>query len=430
MHYFIVSFTYKNSPLEVRESLDLSSETHHLDFLQELSEHHAFDELMLCNTCNRIEIIALVKDEDLAKELIYSHLAQRSKHSEKFLQEQADIYHNEAAIHHLFSVAASLDSLVVGETQIVGQLRDALKFAQKSNFCQRGLEKALQCAFKCAAEIRSATNISAKPVSIASIAVLKAQDEFGSLEELNALVIGSGDMSRIACQHLLTHGAFVTLINRSMDKALAIQEELGPKVKVEPFENLDFLLNENELLFTATSSKEPIVTEEKIVDQAYNRVWLDLAVPRDIGVINDEDIKVIRIDDLEDIAKSNRELRNHEARNSYAIVGAKTKAFYEGLKANEVEPLIKDMYIKAFEAVELETQRATDKGFIPKELELQAQKMGTQIMKRFLHSISTNMRDVSQTKSAEHIMSSLSYLLDIDESAQIDTTDKIDKKGV
>jgi len=430
MHYFIVSFTYKNSALEVRESLDLSSEDHHLNFLQPLADHHAFDELMLCNTCNRIEIIALVKDEDLAKELIYTHLAKRSSQTEKFLQDQADIYHNEAAIHHLFSVAASLDSLVVGETQIVGQLKDALRFAQKSDFCKRGLEKALQCAFKCAAEIRTSTNISAKPVSIASIAVLKAKDEFGSLEGLNALVIGSGDMSRIACQHLLNHGTAVTLINRSMEKALAIKAELDDKIKVEPFENLDFLLNENELLFSATSSKEPIITQNMIVDQAYNRVWLDLAVPRDIGVINDEDIEVIRVDDLEDIAKSNMELRNNEARSSYAIVGSKTKAFFEGLQDNEIEPLIKDMYIKAFEAVALETQRATTKGFIPKELEQEAQKMGTQIMKRFLHSISNNMREVSQTKSAEHIMSSLSYLLDIDETPQINIIDKNDEKGV
>lgn len=428
MHYFIVSFTYKNASLELRESLDLSSEAHHLDFLQPLFGHHAFDELMLCNTCNRIEIIALVKDEDLAKELIYTHLAKRSFQSEKFLQEQSDIYHNEAAIHHLFSVAASLDSLVVGETQIVGQLRDALKFSQKSNFCQRGLEKALQCAFKCAAEIRSSTNISAKPVSIASIAVLKAKDEFGSLEDLNALVVGSGDMSRIACQHLLNHGANVILINRTMDRALEIKEALDNKIKVEPFENLQFLINENELLFSATASKEPIVTKDMIIEQAYNRVWLDLAVPRDIETIEDEDIKVILVDDLEDIAKSNMELRNHEARSSYAIVGAKTKAFFEGLQDNEIEPLIKDMYLKAFEAVELETHRATSKGFIPKELESQAQKMGTQIMKRFLHSISNNMREVSQTKSAEHIMTSLAYLLDIDETFPKDITTKKEQK--
>jgi len=428
MHYFIVSFTYKNSSLEVRESLDLSSEKQHVDFLQPLAEHHAFDELMLCNTCNRIEIIALVKDEDLAKELIYTHLAKRSPMSEKFLQEQADIYHNEAAIHHLFSVAASLDSLVVGETQIVGQLRDALKFAQGANFCKKGLDKALQGAFKCAAEIRSSTHISAKPVSIASIAVLKAKDEFGSLDDLNALVIGSGDMSRIACQHLLQHGSKVTLINRTMQKALDIQKDLNGEIEVATFEDLPQLLNANELLFSATSSKEPIITKDMIKDQAFNRVWLDLAVPRDIAPIDDEDIKVILVDDLADIAKKNMELRNSEALNSYAIVGTKTKAFYEALEINEIEPLIKDMYLKAFEAVALETTRATDKGFIPKDLEKEAHKMGTQIMKRFLHSISNNMREVAQTKSAEHIMSSLTYLLDIDESTSLDIKDKKEYK--
>ena len=428
MHYFIVSFTYKNSSLEVRESLDLSSEKQHVDFLQPLAEHHAFDELMLCNTCNRIEIIALVKDEDLAKELIYTHLAKRSPMSEKFLQEQADIYHNEAAIHHLFSVAASLDSLVVGETQIAGQLKDALRFAQASDFCHHGLEKALVCAFKCAAEIRSTTNISAKPVSIASIAVLKAKDEFGSLDDLNALVIGSGDMSRIACQHLLQHGSKVTLINRTMQKALDIQKDLNGEIEVATFEDLPQLLNANELLFSATSSKEPIITKDMIKDQAFNRVWLDLAVPRDIAPIDDEDIKVILVDDLADIAKKNMELRNSEALNSYAIVGTKTKAFYEALEINEIEPLIKDMYLKAFEAVALETTRATDKGFIPKDLEKEAHKMGTQIMKRFLHSISNNMREVAQTKSAEHIMSSLTYLLDIDESTSLDIKDKKEYK--
>ncbi len=422
MHYFIVSFTYKNSSLELRESLNLSCMTQREEFLSLLIENHDFDEVMLPNTCNRIELIAYVKDASLAAEVIFEQLSLRCGYSVKELQNQADTYNDAAAIHHLFSVAASLDSLVVGETQIVGQLKDAMKFASDLGYCGSGLNQAMNAAFKCAAKIRSTTNISAKPVSIASIAVLKAKDEFGSLEGLNALVIGSGDMSRIACQNLLQHKANVTLINRTMSKAQKIADELDAPISVRPFEELGELINHHELLFTATSSKSPIIEQSMIQEQFYNRVWLDLAVPRDIGMINDEDIKVILVDDLEDIAKANIELRNQEARNSYAIVGEMTTEFFNSLHVNEMEPLIKDMYIKAFEAVDAETQRATKKGFIPKELEMQAHKMGTQIVKRFLHSISENMRDVSNTKSSQALMSHLAYLLNINETLMHEET--------
>lgn len=417
MHYLIVGFNYKNASLELRESLNLACDNQRREFLSALIANHDFDEVMLPNTCNRIELISLVKDIHLAKELIFKVLSERSGLSIKALQEQADTYSDEAAVYHLFSVAASLDSLVVGETQIVGQLRNALKFAQVGAFSGKNLEKVLGASFKCAAKVRSTTHISSKPVSIASIAVLKAKEEFGSLASVNALVIGSGDMSRIACQHLLKQGARVTLINRTYQKALDIQKEVG-SIIVEPYENLEELLHSNELLLTATSSKEPIITPLMIKPQSFNRVWLDLAVPRDIASVSEDNIEVVLVDDLADIAKNNIELRNSEAVSSYAIVGEKTKEFFSDTDENELEPLIKSIYLKAFDAVSKETQRATQKGFIPKEFESEAQKMGTQMMKRFLHSISDNMRDVSDTKSVQNMMSSLSYLLDIDETTK------------
>jgi glutamyl-tRNA reductase len=423
MHYLIVGFTYKNSTLELRESLNLSNEDNQKLFLRPLSIHHDFDELMLSNTCNRIEIIAYVKDITLAKEIIFEHLKIRSGQTIKTLQEQADIYSDKAAIHHLFSVAASLDSLVVGETQIVGQLRDALKYSQQIQISGKAINKALTEAFKCASKVRSSTSISSKPVSIASIAVLQAQDEFGSLEGLNALVIGSGDMSRIACQNLLKYGVSVTLINRTLDKAKAIQSEVEG-ITVEPYEKLQELINSNELLFTATSTKEPIITQKMVEGKIFNRVWLDLAVPRDIAEIKDEDIKVIIVDDLVEIATKNLELRSNEARSSYGIIGEQTDLFFSDLDDNDMEPLIKDMYIKAFQAVSLETNRAIKKGFIPEEFHVQAEKMGTQMMKRFLHTVSDNMRAANNTKSVEIMMSNLAYLLDIDHDQNNETQSK------
>ncbi|MDH5464924.1 MAG: glutamyl-tRNA reductase [Thiovulaceae bacterium] len=415
MHYLIISFSYKNSSLDIREKLDLSSDERHTYCMQKLTGHDTINEVIIENTCNRIEILANVRDVPSATEHIFLQLHQRSEISLEELHGRADIYTDEGAIHHLFSVASSLDSLVIGETQIVGQLKDAYRFSLKEGFCGKQLSRAMDYAFRCASQVRQETHISSKPVSIASVAVAKAKEQVHDLKDVKALVIGSGEMSRLACKHLVNHGSQVTLINRTQSKAEAIALEIGEGVEVRPYSELAMLINENRLLFTATSASEAIITKDMVHAQSSKRYWFDLAVPRDVE-FDIPGVEVSVVDDLEDIAKSNMEFRQEEAKNSYAIVGKYTQDFFNWLQGMNVEPLIKSIYLSGYKAVSDETQRAIKKGYLPSEYEASAQKMAEQAMKRMLHGMSKRVRSIAHTPEVDTVLESLQFLLGVEDS--------------
>ncbi|KIM09084.1 MAG: hypothetical protein KU28_00095 [Sulfurovum sp. PC08-66] len=411
MHYFLLSFSYKNSPVELREKLDLSNEERYVDFMQQLKKEDDVLEVMLVSTCNRIELLGYGMELDRVKKMLFETLSKRSGLSIGTLKEHADWYSNEGAIHHLFSVAASLDSMVVGETQIVGQLRDSYRLAYDAKVCDKHLSRAVHYAFKCAASVRETTSISAKPVSIASIAVMMAHELAGSFERKKALVIGAGEMSRIATQYLVSQGCSVTIINRTLHKAQAIANEVGEGVSVEPFEALDTLIDTHHLLFTATSSTAPVITASMVREVGYERYWFDLAVPRDIEIDTMDGIEVIRVDDLEDIAQRNRLFREEEAKTSYGLIAQHTDGFYRWLKERDVEPYIKSMYEKATHAAHIEAQRVLQKGFIPQEYAYAVQKATLQAQKRFLHEIAARIRTLSQADDAQSVLDALHTIL-------------------
>jgi glutamyl-tRNA reductase len=208
----------------------------------------------------------------------------------------------------------------------------------------------------------------------------------------------------------MAQGVEVTMMNRTRSKAKAIADEYGTKIR--DFEELHDAVNEYELLFTSTGSKYPIITDEHISTCNFKRYWVDMAVPRDIDCTAHENVKVYVVDDLKTIVDENRMLREEEATLSYATVARHTKTFFECLKKLSVEPIIKELYSRAYEASKCETARVIDKGFIPKEYEQEAVKMGEQVIKRFLHDFTKKIRSTSQQKELDALIDSLNYILD------------------
>ena len=302
-----------------------------------------------------------------------------------------------------------MDSLVVGETQIAGQLKDAFRFAYDNGYCGQKLSRAMHYAFRCAAEIRNLTNISSKPVSIASVAVTKLRDVLNDLEGKKALVIGVGEMSEITAKHLISNGVEVHIINRTREHAEQLAISCGAKVK--DFNDLAKLVNEYEILFTATSSKDPIITDEIIKSCDFNRYWFDMALPRDISFSHGENINLFVIDDLKSIVSENITLREDEAKRSYAIIGRQTMQFYEWLRTLSVEPLIKEIYEHAQTAAQKETERVISHGYIPKEYEKEILKMNQQVLKRFLHEITHKIRQISGESNADTMIESIKFLI-------------------
>ena len=226
MAYMSVSFTHKNTDITVREKLSFSNDVRKKEILRLLASNSAIEECLVLSTCNRVEIFTVVSDFDEAQKFVLLALSRISGVSYDELAERADIYEDYGAIHHLFAVAASLDSLVVGETQIVGQLKDAYKFAMQNARAGAQIARAIDEALKCAARIRNQTEISKNPISVSSVAVAMAKDRLGSLQGADAVVVGAGEMSELACKHLLASGANITILNRNLVGAQRLANSL------------------------------------------------------------------------------------------------------------------------------------------------------------------------------------------------------------
>ena len=391
MHYLNISFTHRNSTMEIREKLSYPDDESKRGCLTLLLSSDAISEAILISTCNRMEVLCNCSDIPKATEHIFTMLSRRSGISVEELEGRADIFDDSTAIHHLFSVAASLDSMVIGETQIVGQLKDAFRFAYDNHFCGKKLARAMKSAFKSAAKVRNATDISSKPVSMASVAVNKLKSLVDDVKGRRALIIGVGEMSEITAKHLVNAGADVYIMNRTQHKADALAKECG--IKSIPYSELANAVNEFEILYTATSSYEPIITDEIIKPKEFDRYWFDLALPRDINYHKGERINLYVIDDLKVIVDENLSSREEASRAAHGIIGRGIVEFFEWLSNQDVESVIKEIYIRADEAAKEESERAINSGYIPKEYQHQAQKMCEQTLKRFLHDLTKKIRD-------------------------------------
>jgi len=409
MHYLNISFTHKNSTMEIREKLSYPDDENKRGCLTLLLEIDTIFEAILISTCNRMEVLCNCSDIPSATEHIFTMLSNRSGISIEELEGRADIFDDSSAIHHLFSVAASLDSMVIGETQIVGQLKDAFRFAYDNQFCGKKLARAMKSAFKCAAKVRNSTDISSKPVSMASVAVNKLKSLVDDIHGKKALIIGVGEMSEITAKHLVSAGADVYIMNRTQHKAEKLAQECG--TKTVPFSELKNAINEFEILYTATSSYAPIITDEIIQARDFDRYWFDLALPRDINYNKGERIHLYVIDDLKIIVDKNLNAREDSARAAHGIIGRGIVEFFEWLNTQDIEPMIKEIYTRAELAAKEETQRVVSCGYIPKEYEAQAQKMCEQALKRFLHDFTTNMRCASEDAHTELLSGAMASMI-------------------
>ena len=470
MAYMSVSFTHKNTDITVREKLSFSNDVRKKEILRLLASNSAIEECLVLSTCNRVEIFTVVSDFDEAQKFVLLALSRISGVSFEELQNLADIYEDRGAIHHLFAVAASLDSLVVGETQIVGQLKDAYKFAMQNARAGAQIARAIDEALKCAARIRNQTEISKNPISVSSVAVAMAKDRLGSLQGADAVVVGAGEMSELACKHLLASGANITILNRNLAGAQRLAASLlgensldakdcadenpgagnnsddlnsgnvanfageNPKddknstacansaaqaqsrIKIDSLDNLKKYLNVNSLFFSATGSQEPIITDSLLEPKSFKRYFFDIAVPRDVELSQSEDIEVYSVDDLEEIVKKNLLLREEQAQIAYSIVAKCTNEFFKWLKAAASTPIIKALRQSAKQVAELELAKALKKGYLKHSDAEEARKLIHQVFKAFLHAPTVNLKNLGEADDADGVVNALVEIFELQEN--------------
>jgi len=415
MYYQVVSFNYKKCDLAIREKLAFKDDNEKKMMLNRLANFDFIHEVFIISTCNRIEIVVATRDNFATYHAILGLLSQSSSINFYQLEKLAQRIDDEEAIKHLFSVVSSLDSLVIGESQITGQVKSGFKLSVDNGTAGRKLNRIISYAIKCAAEVRNATEISKNPISIASVAVAQASDIMGdNLAGMTGVVVGAGEMGVLASKHLLRVGCDVVLLGRDIKKIEKIAKELGENVKVDSFDKLSKYINRYRLLFTATSSNEPIITQSMVENIDIKRLWFDMAIPRDIADISVDKLTIYRIDDLQNISASNHAMRQEQALKANEIVERYKDDFYKWLRALSVEPIIKGMREQVSYSIEVELQRAIKKNFVPKEYEENMQKMAEQMFNRFLHNPTVKMRQSSREKEGVSSMDSLKNIFDID----------------
>jgi len=331
MSVVVIGLSHRTSPVEVREKFAFN-EPEIPAALAELRQRGLADEAVILSTCNRVELYIATSLEPhnafpkLRDFLVTHHAYPSPVHEHLYQLAEPD------SVHHLFKVASGLDSMVLGETEILGQLKDAYDLALKHKHTGGKLNKAFQRAFNVAKHIRTDTNIQRGSISVASVSVELAEKIFNSLKDHHVLVIGAGDTSEKTARALLSRGAkSITVTNRTMEKAQALAKELGGRAVAfdqweQEFTNIDIAIS-------STSAPHYVITPAKLAPLMKLRrhrplLLIDTAVPRDIDpdVNQMENVYVYNVDDLQLIADDYLKQRREEVAQCEAIIRAKVTA--------------------------------------------------------------------------------------------------------
>lgn len=342
MHLLAFGLNHQTAPLAVREKLAFPAEALP-DALARLMESRTAQEAAIVSTCNRTEIYCASPDPSAA-------IAWLAKYHDLPLETlEPYLYRLDAsdAARHAFRVASGLDSMVLGETQILGQLKDAVRVAQEAGTLGTHLNALFQQAFSVAKEVRSKTAVGANSVSMSAAAVKLAEQIFPSIRELNLLFIGAGEMIELVATHFAAREpASLTVANRTLERGRALAERFGGQAMT--LADLSDSLARYDVVVTSTASQLPIVGKglvERAVKARRHRpmFMLDLAVPRDIEpeVGNLSDVFLYTVDDIASVVEVGREARLAAAEQAEGIIQARVAEFVQWLRQRESVPLIR-----------------------------------------------------------------------------------------
>ncbi|MGI9227818.1 MAG: glutamyl-tRNA reductase, partial [Gammaproteobacteria bacterium] len=352
MPLFTLGINHTTAPVEVRERVAISEQnlSHALNKLMAVPQ---VDEAAIISTCNRTELYCEVTELDVGKQGILSWLNSfhnlSSSDTEPYLYDHLD----ESVVRHIFRVACGLDSMVLGEPQILGQLKSAYQDANQAGTLGRNLNQLFQHSFNVAKKVRTDTAIGANPVSVASAAVSLSKQIFGDLANQSALLIGAGETIELAAEHLKSAGVGnITVANRSIERAQKIAERVNGQGVGLSFVNE--VLPKSEIVITATASTLPILgkglVERALKERKHKPIFMvDLAVPRDIEpeVKNLSDVYLYTVDDLQNVIELNLQSRKEAADQAEEIIDLEVEKFSSWLRSQGVVHTVRAFREKA-----------------------------------------------------------------------------------
>jgi glutamyl-tRNA reductase len=384
----LIGVNHKTAPIELRERIAISRDEL-ADVTRALAAQPGVSECMIVSTCNRVEMLAAVESPETdLKEFLHSHFGLDRALLAPHIYEHRD----QLAVRHLFRVAASLDSMVVGEPQILGQVKEAFATARAAGTVSSQLEHLLQSAFAAAKRVRTETAIGSNSVSIASVAVELARKIFGSLQGRTVFLVGAGKMSELAARHLVQQGAGAILVtNRTIERARQLAEPF--KGRVIPFEQLYETATDADIVISSTGAPHPIFRKEhgqQFMHRRRNRpmFFIDIAVPRDVDPAMNkvEGIFVYDIDDLQAVAASHIAERQTQAGDAEALINAEVDRFHQRRRAVNVAPAIVSLQHQAEEIRQNELRRMHARlGLLSAEQLAAVEALTRGLVNKFLH---------------------------------------------
>ncbi|MEP6925226.1 MAG: glutamyl-tRNA reductase, partial [Pyrinomonadaceae bacterium] len=406
MSLLLVGLNHKTAPLELRERLAFT-ESDYQSVLPVLAKGAISREALVLSTCNRVEILIETDETDPLPQIVnfWGHFKNIApKQFSNYLYHFSGV----EAARHLFRVAASLDSMIVGETQILGQVRQSYRIASEAGTTRRVLHKLLHHAFHTAKRVRTETRIANNAVSIASAAINLAQKVFsGTLENKTVLLVGAGEMAELAAKHLVEHGAGRILIaNRTYQNAVKLAMEFTGEVIA--FENLALSLSQADIVICSTSAQDFLITPEMVKAsqiERHNRpvLFIDISVPRNISPdISGENIFLYSVDDLEMVITSNLSERQKEAVRAEAIVEEEVAEFWRTLQTMNFGETLGELRQKMQEKARNELDKQRSKlGSLSPEQEAAIEKLLLSTVNQIAHPILYGLRQAHEYGSAE-----------------------------
>ena len=432
MHIAVIGLSHRTAPVEIREKLSIPEQSMEASLHQLRGEDQVLEASIL-STCNRLEIYALLRHPDQGIQAVGSFLSGISGLKVEDLSPHLFIYHHADAVAHLLRVAAGLDSLVLGEGQILSQVKKMVRLGQEHRSIGPILNRLLTQAVSTGKRVRSETNLGTGAVSISSAAVELAQLKIGQargledpvpLDQEQVAVIGAGRMARLLLQHLRSKGCTgAVLLNRTPARAEALAADFPDlPVQCRPLEDLDHCLSTCSLVFTSTAAEEPMISRERLgsLNRRSSLMLVDIGVPRNIAADVTDLAGVMRfdVDDLQEVVARNQEARREMAAEAESLLQEESRLFLEWWDGLEAVPLVNRLRLQLEDIREQELQKALSRmgpDFSSRERKV-VEALTKGIINKILHGPVTHLRSPqprSQRLAAMRVLEELFALRQI-----------------
>jgi len=426
MNIAVVGLSHKTAPVEIREKLSIP-EAKMESVIQELCSYPHIEEVAIVSTCNRLEIYVVATETEQGVREVSQFLCDTSQLSLHQLRQHLFILLHQDAVMHLMRVAAGLDSLVLGEGQILAQVKNTHKIGQQYHGIGRQLNRLFKQAITAGKRVRTETSIGTGAVSISSAAVELAQIKVQNLAGHRIAIVGAGKMSSLLVKHLLAKGAVsISILNRSQTRSQELASQFpDAKLELYPISEMMTVIAASDIVFTSTSATEPLLNRSKLeatLEPNRHLMLFDISVPRNVAAdVNElENVQAFNVDDLKAVVAQNQESRRQMALEAETLLEEEVEAFEVWWRSLETVTTINCLRDKVETIREQELEKALSRlgsEFAEKHQEV-IEALTRGIVNKILHDPMVQLRAQQDIETRRRAMQSLQMLFDLDTGEQ------------